>query len=98
MFLFLRGRDLGAFGLFGSLLLHLGRKLAVGDGRQLAQGAHGAGGNANAAAVDADGLQVHVLAALGRDIRVATRIHGLSAFTGDGVDAGHMVFAEWALD
>jgi Zn-dependent protease len=35
-------------------------------------------------------LEIHELTALGRGIRVATRIHGFGTFAGDDADAGHI--------
>lgn len=53
------------------------------------QGSDRARGNANTLAIDADGLEIHVLFTLGSDVGVAARIYDLGALAGELVDAGH---------
>lgn len=89
-------------GLLGGFLLALGRDLAVSFGNDALNGAERAGGNANTAAVDADGLEVNFLGAAGRDVRVAAGVHCLRAFAGDCANTGHIdgpdlsqIFSVW---
>lgn len=69
--------------------MFLGRDLAVGDRSGALQGTDRARGDANALAIDTDGLQIHVLLAAGRDVGVAARVHDACALAGKLVDAGH---------
>lgn len=84
----------GEGGFAGDLLLLLGRQFAAFDRGHLAEGAHGARGDANTTAINADGLEVYVLAAARGDIRVATRIRAVRGLAGNGADAGHMIAAD----
>lgn len=61
----------------------------MGDSGGALQGAYRAGRDANALAIDADGLQIHVLLAAGRDVGVAARVDNAGALAGKLVDAGH---------
>ena len=55
----------------------------------LLDGAQGTCRNANTLTVDANRLKIHVLAALGRDVGVATRVAEDRALSTELADAGH---------
>lgn len=57
--------------------------------RELFERAQCAGGNADALAVDFDGLQIYPLAAAGGDVGVATGVAVFSGFSAELTDAGH---------
>ncbi len=63
----------------------------MSDTSHLAKRAHRARGNANAAAVDTDDLEIHVLLAAGRDVGVAARVADIGFLAGENIDAGHMI-------
>ena len=82
---FIGGED----GLSGDLLLLSCWNLAVSDGGGAFQGTYRARGYANTLTIDADGLQIHVLFALGSDVGVATGIGRVGALARELVDARH---------
>lgn len=69
-----------------SFLLGLGHHGAVDLAGHLFECTDGAGSQTNPLAVDHDGLQVDVLAALGSDVGVAARVRRVGAFPGQEAD------------